>query len=192
MHYFYPEQSFTVLLALISGIPSGLFSIAMYVLTALSLYTIATRRGIRKAWLAWVPVLNCWILGSLSDQYRYVVRGQIKNKRKILLILNLLKAVLTTTLVSMAAFLIWTMFTEATGFFMGSVLSLLGLLLPLGAVYLAYCIFYYMALYDLYASVDPENHVLFLVLSIFFSVTKPFFLFFSREKDNGMPPRREM
>lgn len=192
MPYFYPELRFTTLLALISCIPSGLFSIAMYVLTALSLYTIATRRGIRKAWLAWVPVLNCWILGSLSDQYRYVVRGQIKNKRKILLILNLLKAVLTTTLVSMAAVVIWTMFTEATGFFMGSVLSLLGLLLPLGAVYLAYCIFYYMALYDLYASVDPENHVLFLVLSIFFSVTKSFFLFFSREKDNGMPPRREM
>ena len=192
MPYFYPEMHFTTLLALISCIPSGLFSIAMYVLTALSLYTIATRRGIRKAWLAWVPVLNCWILGSLSDQYRYVVRGQIKNKRKILLILNLLKAVLTTTLVSMAAVVIWTMFTEATGFFMGSVLSLLGLLLPLGAVYLAYCIFYYMALYDLFTSLDPDNSVMFLVLSILFSPTKPFFLFFSREKDKGMPPRRQM
>ena len=192
MPYFYPEMQFTTLLALISCIPSGLFSIAMYVLTALSLYTIATRRGIRKAWLAWVPVLNCWILGSLSDQYRYVVRGQIKNKRKILLILNLLKAVLTTTLVSMAAVVIWTMFTEATGFFMGSVLSLLGLLLPLGAVYLAYCIFYYMALYDLFTSLDPDNSVMFLVLSILFSPTKPFFLFFSREKDKGMPPRRQM
>lgn len=192
MSYFYPEKSFAALLALISGIPSGLFSIAMYVLTALSLYTIAQRRGIRKAWLAWVPVLNCWILGSLSDQYRYVVRGQVKHKRKILLILNLVKAVLGTTLVSMAAVVIWTMFTNAAGFFMGSVLSLLGLLLPLGIVGIAYCIIYYMALYDLYTSLDPENNVLFLVLSIFFSVTKPFFLFFSREKDNGMPPRREM
>ena len=192
MPYFFPEQGFTLLLALISGIPSSLFGIAMYVLTALSLYTIAKRRGIRKAWLAWVPVLNCWILGSLSDQYRYVVRGQVKHKRKILLILNLLKAVLTTTLVSMAAVLIWTMFTDATGFFMGSVLSLLGLLLPLGVVCLASCIFHYMALYDLYTSLDPENNVLFLVLSIFFSVTKPFFLFFNREKDKGMPPRREM
>lgn len=192
MSYFYPEKSFAALLALISGIPSGLFSIAMYVLTALSLYTIAQRRGIRKAWLAWVPVLNCWILGSLSDQYRYVVRGQVKHKRKILLILNLVKAVLGTTLVSMAAVVIWTMFTNVAGFFMGSVLSLLGLLLPLGIVGIAYCIIYYMALYDLYTSLDPENNVLFLVLSIFFSVTKPFFLFFSREKDNGMPPRRDM
>ena len=192
MSYFYPEKSFAALLALISGIPSGLFSIAMYVLTAISLYTIAQRRGIRKAWLAWVPVLNCWILGSLSDQYRYVVRGQVKHKRKILLILNLVKAVLGTTLVSMAAVVIWTMFTNAAGFFMGSVLSLLGLLLPLGIVGIAYCIIYYMALYDLYTSLDPENNVLFLVLSIFFSVTKPFFLFFGREKDNGMPPRREM
>ena len=92
----------------------------------------------------------------------------------------------------MAAVLIWTMFAEATGFLLGSVLSLLGLLLPLGVVGIAYCIFYYMALYDLYTSLDPENNVLFLVLSIFFSFTKPFFLFFNREKDKGMPPRRNM
>lgn len=192
MSYIYPEEGLALLFALISGIPSSLFGIAIYVLTSLSLYTIAKRRGIRKAWLAWVPVLNCWILGSLSDQYRYVVRGQIKHKRKILLILNLLKAVLCTTLISMAAVVIWTMFTDAAGFFMGSVLSLLGLLLPLGAVGVAYCIFYYMALYDLYTSLDPENNVLFLVLSIFFSFTKPFFLFFNREKDKGMPPRRDI
>ena len=192
MHYFFPEEGLALLFALISGIPSSLFGIAIYVLTSLSLYTIAKRRGIRKAWLAWVPVLNCWILGSLSDQYRYVVRGQIKHKRKILLILNLLKAVLCTTLISMAAVVIWTMFTDATGFFMGSVLSLLGLLLPLGAVGVAYCIFYYMALYDLFTSLDPDNSVMFLVLSILFSPTKPFFLFFNREKDKGMPPRRDM
>ena len=32
--------------------------------------------------------------------------------------------------------------------------------------------------------------LLFLVLSIVFSVTEPFFLFFNRNKDGGMPPRR--
>ena len=29
------------------------------------------------------------------------------------------------------------------------------------------------------------------VLSILFSVSKPFFLFFSRNKDDGMPPRKQ-
>ena len=31
--------------------------------------------------------------------------------------------------------------------------------------------------------------VLFLILSIFFSTVEPFFIFFSRKKDKGMPPR---
>ena len=79
----------TLIPGLVSGIPSGLFSIACYVLSSLALYTLASRRGIRKAWLSWIPVLNVWILGSLSDQYRYVVKGQIKSKRKILLAFNL-------------------------------------------------------------------------------------------------------
>ena len=33
--------------------------------------------------------------------------------------------------------------------------------------------------------------MLFLLLSIFFNITEPFFLFFSRNKDVGMPPRRQ-
>jgi hypothetical protein len=47
-----------------------------------------------------------------------------------------------------------------------------------------------MALYDVYRSLDPANAVLYLVLSILFSPTEPFFLFFNREKDLGMPPRK--
>mgnify|MGYP000871341546 CR=1 FL=1 len=55
---------------------------------------------------------------------------------------------------------------------------------------IAYAVIYYMALYDIFRSLDPNNCVLFLVLSIVFSVTEPFFLFFNRNKDGGMPPRR--
>ena len=78
---------------------SSLWGIATYVLTALALYTMAQRRGIKNAWLSWVPVVNCWIIGSLSDQYRYVVKGEIKNKRKTLLILNIINAVLSFAMV---------------------------------------------------------------------------------------------
>ena len=42
-----------------------------------------------------------------------------------------------------------------------------------------------------YSLLDPGNCVLFLVLSIIFNVTEPFFLFFNRNKDLGMPPRRQ-
>ncbi len=64
-----------------------------------------------------------------------------------------------------------------------------GLALVILPVTVVLAVFRYMALYDLYLSFDPENAVLFLVLSIIFAVTEPFFIFFNRQKDRGMPPR---
>ena len=70
-------------------------------------------------------------------------------------------------------------------------LGILGLSLPLFGVNIAVMVIRYMALYDVYTSCDPQYNVLFLVLSIIFQVTEPFFLFFNRNKDLGMPPRRQ-
>ena len=33
-------------------------------------YTVAVRRGLKNAWLAWIPVADAWLVGSISDQYR--------------------------------------------------------------------------------------------------------------------------
>ena len=35
-------------------------------------------------------MVNVWVLGSLSDQYRYVVRGENKSKRKAMLVLSII------------------------------------------------------------------------------------------------------
>ncbi|MBO7252834.1 MAG: hypothetical protein J6V25_09460, partial [Oscillospiraceae bacterium] len=94
MATYYGEDIFFLMSALTSSIPSLLLSIAAYVLTAIALYTMAKSRGLSKAWMAWVPVLDSWILGSLSDQYQYLVKGQNKNKRKVLLILNVVMLVM--------------------------------------------------------------------------------------------------
>ena len=80
--YMLEDLIFTLIPVLTSGIPSMLLGIASYILSSLALYALAVRRGIDKAWLSWVPVLKVWIVGSLSDQYRYVVKGQVKSKRK--------------------------------------------------------------------------------------------------------------
>ena len=184
----------------ITGNFGGIVAIASYVFCALALYTIAQRREIKKAWLAWVPVLNVWILGSISDQYRYVVKGEEKSKRKTLLILKVISALITVLIVIAAVFMVVEI-AEGMIFdlneddiledILGPVLCIVGLALPLAGVSLAYAIIRYMALYDLYTSCDPHYNVLFLVLSILFGVTEPFFLFFSRNKDEGMPPRRQ-
>ena len=44
-------------------------TIANYVLTSLSLYTIAKRRLIGNPWLAWIPIGSVWIMGSIADDY---------------------------------------------------------------------------------------------------------------------------
>ena len=189
-----------ILAGLGAAVPSGIIGLAVYVLTSLSLYTIAQRRGLHSPWLAWIPVANAWILGSLSDQYRYVVRGENKSKRKVLLTLSILTSVLSTAMivsdfvaVGKAMFgVIGGMGEEALlEAILGPLVGVVGLCLPMVGIAIAYVVVYYMALYDLYKSLDPSNCVLFLVLSIVFRVTEPFFLFFNRNKDQGMPPRRQ-
>lgn len=181
------------------GAGSTLLSILSYVLTALALYTLASRRGIRKPWLAWIPVVSVWTLGSLSDQYRYVGRGEVRSKRKWLLGLGIAEAVLVAGMVG----ILGSIFVSAiigsmqnmpesylVDMLMGRAVTMVLLALPMLGVSIASTVLYFMALYDIYTSCDPQNNVLFLVLSIFFGITRPFFLFCSREKDLGMPPRR--
>ena len=196
MGYFFEEELMMLIPGLLSSIPTGLFSIATYILTSLALYAIASRRGLRKPWLAWIPVINCWLLGSISAQYQYVVKGENKSKRKWLLALSLLKAVLTLTVVILVAVVATSAIFRGPGFGMrqsitGPIMGILGVVMPLAAAHVAYLVIRFMALYDVYRSLDPSNSVLYLVLSILFRVTEPFFLFFNREKDLGMPPRKQ-
>ena len=172
-------------------------AIVGYVLHSLGVYTIAKRRGIDHPWMAWVPLLNIWILGSISDQFRYVTKGQIRNKRKVLVILMaVLYALMIVLLVAVGVQIVNTMpammgdseeamVAEALSLVLWMLLGVLGI----GGVAIAYNIIYYMVMYDVYTSVNPTYSVVFLVLSIFFYFLEPWFIFFNRKKDLGMPPR---
>ena len=175
------------------------FGIALYVLRALGLYSIAKRRGINRPWMSWVPVLDLWVLGCISDQYQYVVNGNVRNKRKWLLGLSIAMAVLYIVFAVLIGVAVFGAVGGMTGSMsdnqlvatlLGPVMGLVVGLIPLVGIAIAVMVIRYVAMYDLYTSCNPQNNVLFLVLSIFFSVTEPFFLFFNRNKDGGMPPRK--
>ena len=72
----------------------------------------------------------------------------------------------------------------------GGIMGMMGLAVLVIPVGIAVMVFQFMALYDIYMSCDPENAVLLLVLSIVIRITQPFFLFCSRNREKGMPPRR--
>ena len=176
------------------------FGIALYVLRALGLYSIAKRRGINRPWMSWVPVLDLWVLGCISDQYQYVVNGNVRNKRKWLLGLSIAMAVLYIVFAVLIGVAVFGAVGGITGSMndnqlvvtlLGPVMGLVVGLIPLVGIAIAVMVIRYVAMYDLYTSCNPQNNVLFLVLSIFFTVAEPFFLFFVRNKDEGMPPRRQ-
>ena len=183
----------------ITGNFGGIVAIASYVFCALALYTIAQRREIKKAWLAWVPVLNVWILGSISDQYRYVVKGEIRSKRKVLLTLNIINFILgwaavIKVIVTIVMFAFGRIDLNNEMEVIRQVLGSLVWFIPVAILGIVSLIFRIMALYDVYTSCDPANNVLYLVLSLIPAinqVTQPLFLFLCRDKDEGMPPRRQ-
>ena len=197
----------SVLMSLLSSIPGAIIGIVVHILIGVGLYTIAKRRGIRNGWLAFIPVLNVWILGSISDQYRHVVQGQIKARRKVLLGTNIAYMLICCVVLVLCGTLFARIFAnmaqletmndeQAAAFAMEMVAPMVGiflLFLPLLVLAIVQMVFYYIALYDVYKSCDPSNAVLYLVLSIvvsflFGNICQPIFLMICRNKDEGMAP----
>lgn len=172
------------------------YGITMYVLHGLGLYTIAQRRGIHRPWLAWVPVADMWMLGSISDQYQYVTKGKVRSRRKLLLGLVIATyALLIVFWICYAIFVVQMIGAVIDGSFvasqvLGSLFGILGVFAVMAVVAILTTVFQYIAYYDLFQSCNPGNSSTFLVLSILFSFLLPIFVFACRKKDLGMPPRK--
>lgn len=203
--------------SMLEGIHAGSFTFnftgglgfIVYILQALALYTIAQRRGINKPWLAWIPVVHVWILGSISDQYQYVVKKQVKNKRKVLLGLSIAMAAI---IIFFFVFAIWGIVsgllmmdppvdagmapieTDVFQNLIGALLLIGLLVLPIWVVLIVYIVFFYMAMYDVFRSCEPKNSTMYLVLSLVGNVVVSgaycIFLMLCKDKDLGMPPRK--
>ena len=160
----------------------SMLGLISYVLHSLGLYTIAKRRGIHNSWLAWLPFGNLWILGSISDQYQYVVKGKIRNRRKAMLWLSI-------PLIPVC--FIWFVILIVSAVSGSGFLLVIAVLIGLFTMAVTLTVVQYIAYYDLFTSCNRENAVLYLVLGIFIPVTLPFFVFACRKKDLGMPPRKQ-
>ncbi len=187
------HQAYIAVLIVLLGILAVLliFSLISYLFGSIGLATMAKYRGIRKYALAWLPIGNAWILGSISDQYRHVVKGQIYSRRKTLLGLNIAICVISV-LVDAVTFLlpeegfvilppVWTPILYVALLLLACAMLVLSVILTVHT-YIAYC--------DVFLSADPDTGVTKLVLGILFPFLLPFFVFAARKKDYGMPPRR--
>lgn len=195
---------FAVLIAmlpsLIIGLVSGVIGIALYVMMSWGMYSISKRRGISKPWLSWIPLGNSWMLGAISDHYQLAAKGKNTSRRKVLLGLSF--GVLAAAAAVMAGYVV--MMVVAAGQLVvpasdpaasgGSSMLILVLILLVMFLFLllevaiavAYMVFTYIALFDLFRSCNPDTGVLFLILSIVLGING-FFVFLDRNKDLGMP-----
>ncbi len=181
-----------------------LITVVMYVLQAIGLQKIARRRGIKRPWLAWIPLGEYWILGSISDRYHHVCRGGDRGRRKLLLGLMAVTLLVSCVRTFITWKEVWQLYQDPFALLNMDTWEIeewalavetktsLGPLMDLAVsvAEIAGLVFYYICLYDLYTSCRPDLRVVFLVLSIIFSVTVPFFVFACRNAEMGMPPKR--
>lgn len=194
---FYPEEWLLQLLLgllITVAVLASLLGLGMYVLRAAGLHQLAKKRGIRCAWLAWVPIAGNWILGSISDQYQYVVKGRVKNNRFVLLILSVVAIALGVAAFALSEEVIVGLLSRAI-FGGGNVNTVrLVIMTVLAALCvgtaITHLVFSLMAHFDLYRSCVEVFGVICLVATILFCFLEPVFVFVCRDKDQGMPPRK--
>ncbi|MBQ7230775.1 MAG: hypothetical protein IJX04_07765 [Oscillospiraceae bacterium] len=155
-----------------------------WVLRSMSLHSIAKRRGIRNAWMAWIPIGSEWVLGSVADQYQHLVKGKITSRRKILMLLTVATGVAAVAYIAAAAVIGIQIEVEGRTD-INPLVMIIPYLLVMGTV-VSRLVFYHICNYDLYRSCRPNGATAFLVLGIIFPVCEPFFYLSCRNKDLGM------
>ncbi len=137
-----------------------LFLLGLYIVTAISLYTIAQRRGIQHPYLAWIPVAQDYLFAE-------IIGSELKVNDKTIL------------------YFPWVYVGCIYG--IGIILTILGFIPILGAIIafaggLCLLVAGIYVSYRFFRLFDGGNEALFTVFSTIFPVTRPFFLLYLRNQ----------
>ena len=147
--------------------------VILYFVMANAVSEIAARRRIGKPKLAWVPVANAWLLGSIADHYELAVTGKDRSHGKKLLGWTIVRGAI------LLLQLVLNFFPER------KTLLVILLILEIVAAVL-YQVFYCLAMYRIYQSCAPKHAVWMLVLTIVAQPAAAIILFCIRKKDEGL------
>ncbi len=83
-------------------IASVLINVAVYVISAISLFNIGNRCGVKYSWFAFVPILQFYIIGSICEEY--VLFGyRVKQLPWIICAIMLLQTIFQSTIIGVLA-----------------------------------------------------------------------------------------
>lgn len=154
--------------------------IASYVMCSIGYQTIAQRRGIKCPWLAWIPIANYWVVGSIADEYNQRNGKESKTGRKLLILSIVAEVVSMIYFVFYFTFMLQVESVGGTGAIEPSFLIIVVIFVIISFAYIGLSIpllvIYTIALYKIFKSTVPDKAVKYLLLSIFIPLAQGFCL----------------
>lgn len=160
--------------------------IASYIMNAVALQKIASKRLIQNAWLAWIPIASTWIIGSIADEYDE--KNGIKRKwRVVLLVLSLISmiGIFAGYIVMIISAIMMTMqdsmsqeFSSTVGLFIGAYVFII--IAAIVATALSMCTM--ICLYKIFESTVPEKSVKYMLVSLLVPLGQSICLMLCRNK----------
>ena len=181
---------------------SAVIGIAIYLLESISVYKMAKSAEIKNPWLAFIPVANDWVFGTLAEKYKK--KNGTKSAR-FGIILPVLEGIVLIEAIALTIFTVISI-KEITGYALDAVntstemvpeqfmspIPVIILYFALMAVAIAYAVVFFIALWRVYYSFDKSNATLYIVLSIIFTISVPIILFIIRNRKPEFDPHNNM
>lgn len=175
-------------------------SVVSYVFMALGIGGMMKSFGMPHPGCAFIPVYNTYLLGKVAEESSVRLGdSKVQPFGKILLIIQIVTSAASFLLgfgsgiAQMIPVLVQKSASSTSEISVPGIYFFLSMLLiwiisiVITIITIVYCVFFYIAVYKIYKCFVPKNAVLFLVLSIVFSVTTPFIFFFIRKKEPLSP-----
>lgn len=199
-----PEEVVSFFLTVFIGVfaVSAVIGIAIYLLESISVYKMAKSAEIKNPWLAFIPVANDWVFGTLAEKYKK--KNGTKSAR-FGIILPVLEGIVFIESIALTIFTVISI-KEITGYALDAVntstemapeqfMSLIPVIIlyfALMAVAIAYAVVFFIALWRVYSSFDKSNATLYIVLSVIFTISVPIILFIIRNRKPEFDPHNNV
>lgn len=199
-----PEEAVSFFLTVFIGVFAVSISIGIviYLLEAIGVYKMAKSAEVKNPWLAFIPVANDWVFGTLAEKYKK--KNGTKSAR-FGIILPVLEGIVFIESIALTIFTVISI-KEITGYALDAVntstemapeqfMSLIPVIIlyfALMAVAIAYAVVFFIALWRVYSSFDKSNATLYIVLSVVFTISVPVILFIIRNRKPEFDPHNNV
>ncbi len=161
---------------LVMLVVGGIFLLAHYILTAISYYNVAKVRNMENPWLAWIPVVNSFLVGKVADDINKDYQ-KTTHRGVTLLVLNLISALSTVIILAVTFPLFFDLIDSAVYYgsalpdqlvydFLGKLMMVFIVALLLAIVAIWEMVLRYMSQYTVFKEYAPQSAGVYLAISL--------------------------